>query len=104
MNQPRWKTGTYALAGVVALVLLIFLSRFAFRETPEPSNQQPARSRTVKPQSQHDTQAFLPTQESQSEANVSFTEDSAVTNAAVLYRQAFGLFDALSKEQKQVLK
>ncbi len=89
----------YLLAGITVLLILVFLGRYALREAPpEPTA---AKIEPVEPQRQHRPRPVF--QVLPAEPPVTQPQESPVTNAATLYRQAFALYDALSKEEKVML-
>ncbi len=91
----------YALAGMAVVLIVVLLGRFAVRETaPEPT---PARTELSEPEPRQTARPVAATDELPAETAASEPPDSAVTNAAVLYRQAFALYDALSQEEKGLL-
>ena len=91
----------FAFAGVVVLLILILLGRYALREIPpEPTT---AQTEAAKPELQRRARSTSPHAELTDETPASQLEESAVTNAATLYRLAFALYDALSKEEKALL-
>jgi hypothetical protein len=94
------RTIRYAAVGVGILALLIILGWFALRETPpgETSAEivnMPARVSVTPP--------TLPAEDTTRESVAVPTGDVTPTNAAVLYRQAFALYDALSTEQQDFI-
>jgi hypothetical protein len=91
----------YALAGIAILLIFAFLGRYALRETPpEPAA---AKTEPARPEPQRRARSVFPSAELPAETLVSQPQDSAMTNAATLYRQAFALYDALSKDEKGLL-
>jgi hypothetical protein len=100
MNEPSKKTGRYVLGGALVLCLFIILGWFAFREEPSPPDQQPAKAETVKPVAP----TTEPTNEVSNEVPTNQLNDSATTNAADLYRQAFALYNALTNDEKDILR
>jgi hypothetical protein len=103
MNESSNTKGRYAVGGGVVLCLFIVLCWFAFHEERSPLDQQPAKVEAAKPQARRVAPTFEPTDELSSEVPTNQPNDSASTNAAVIYRQAFALFDALSKEQRIIV-
>ena len=103
MNESSKKTGRYVLGGAVALGLFIILAWFAFREGPSSPEHRPVKVEPTKPHAQPGAPAFEPVDGSPSAELTNRPNDSVATNAAVIYRQAFDLFDALSKEQKTIV-
>jgi hypothetical protein len=87
------------LGGAVVLCLFIVLGWFVFRQEPPPPNQQPVKVETAKPVAP----VFEPDDDVSSETPTNQPENSITTNAADLYRQAFALYDALSKDEKGLL-
>ena len=104
MNQSESKTRRYAAAGVCGLVLLLFISWFVLREEPPaPTEQPPAKVVTVAPRDHSVAPLFVPEDAAAREAVTNQVAESTVTNAAVIYGQAFALFNALSKEEKGLI-
>ena len=106
MNQSQIRTSSYAVAGACAFALLILLGWLALREPMAPADGRlakvgtsPLRARRITPSldAKDDGQTEMPT----NRVAVSGTTNS---NAAVLYQQAFALFDSLTKEQKELIK
>ncbi len=69
------------------------------RQTPSPEIEAQPATKTV-PQIRQVATLPLPTADAAPETLATPTGDLPITNAAVLYRQAFALYDALSDEQK----
>ena len=86
------------MGGAAVLCLFIILAWFALREEPSPLDQQPAKTETVKSPA-HVAPLLEPLDEVPNETPTNHPDDSASTNAAVIYRQAFDLFNAMSREQ-----
>ncbi len=103
MNESSKKTGRYAVGGAAALCLFILLGWFAFREGPSSTDQRAVKVEPTKPHAVHVAPAFEPADELSSEEPTNRPNDSATTNAAVIYWQAFDLFNALSNEQKTIV-
>lgn len=84
--------------------MLILVVRYALRNAPPSVDQQP---QTIEPTKLEPRQAALPDLPSSdvppAETPVSQPQESTATNAAALYRQAFALYDALSKDEKGLL-
>ncbi len=103
MNEPSKKMKLYVLGGFAVLCLFILLGWFAFHEEPPPPNQHRAKAEPAKPQARQVAPAFKPVDDVSNETPTNQPDASASTNAAVIYRQAFDLFNALSKEQKLIV-
>jgi hypothetical protein len=103
MNEPSKSTSRYAWGGAVVLCLLAILGWFAFRQEPSTPNQQPVKADTVKPIVAPGVPAFKSDEISTNGEMVRQSDVSAITNAADLYRQAFALYDPLSKDEKGLL-
>ncbi|HVM60476.1 MAG TPA: hypothetical protein VMV72_06360, partial [Verrucomicrobiae bacterium] len=102
MNTPSKKSWAYLLA-VVALCFLAFLYLLALRQSPPPPNQPAATVPLAKTPAQREAPAFEPPAESTKEEVARRTDNSTVTNAADLYRQAFALYAALTNDEKSIL-
>jgi hypothetical protein len=100
MNESSKKTSRYAVGGVVILCLFIVLGWFALRPEPPSPTQQPVKVETPKPVAS----VSGPAEDLSSETPTNQPNDSAVTNAADLYRQAFALYDALTNGEKDILR
>ena len=94
--------GLYAVGGGVVLCLFIVLCWFAFHKQRSPLDQESVKTEAAKPHARHAAPAFEPADDLSSEEPTNQPNDSASTNAAVIYRQAFAHFDELSKEQKTI--
>ncbi len=103
MNKPSKKMKLYVLCGFAVLCLFILLGWFAFHEEPSPPDQHPAKIESAKSQVRQVGPEFEPLDDSTNDEMASHTDDSGSTNAAAIYRQAFDLFHALSKEQNFIL-
>jgi hypothetical protein len=103
MNQTPDKVSRYVLGGIAVLCLFIILGWFALREGPSSVDQQPVKTEPTKPHARHVATAFEPADDLSSEEPTNRPNDSVATNAAVIYRQAFDLFNALSNEQKNIV-
>ncbi len=103
MNPPESKTTRYAVAGVCGLLLLVLLGWFVLREPPAATDDQRVKAATAPPRVRHVAPRFTPEDDTARETTTNQVTESQVTNAAVLYRQAFALYDALSKEQKGIV-
>src|ERR1017187_5582498 len=106
MNQSENRTARYAVAGVCSLVLLLLISWLVLREEPTPSTQQPpAKVVAVTPRDHSVAPLFAPDEEVPHEAVTNQVAESAPsnTNGAAIYRQAFAMYDALTKEQKGLI-
>jgi hypothetical protein len=103
MNQSQRRIATCAIAVVVVLFILVLIVRYALREAPTSTQQEPPRTEPTKSLPRQTTPDFAATDNQPTEAPVSQPEESIVTNAATLYRQAFALYGALSKDEKGIL-
>jgi hypothetical protein len=101
MNAAQRRMTGCALVGGALLVLLALLCRYAFREIPpEPTT---ARTESSIPERPRRAKSVFPAEELPAEIPATQPPDVTVTNAATLYRQAFALYDALSKDEKMLL-
>jgi hypothetical protein len=104
MDQSQRRITIYAAAGVFVLFLLILVTWHLLREAPTSTNQQPTNVESAKSLPRQTTPDFAATDNQPTETPlVSQPEESAVTNAAVIYRQAFALYAVLSKDEKGIL-
>jgi hypothetical protein len=104
MNLFQKRITTYAIAVVVVLFILVLVVRYALREAPAFVDQQPTNLEPTKSETRQTTPDFAATDDQPIETPpVSQPEKSTVTNAAAIYRQAFALYDALSKDEKGLL-
>ena len=103
MNQSQSRRIRYAIAEVCVLALLIFVCWVALREPPADESGHPATVATAPPRVREIAPPLTLADNSSPEATVNRLDESATTNAAAIYRQAFALYDALSNEQKQVV-
>jgi hypothetical protein len=93
----------YAVAEVCVVALLIFVCRVALREPPADKSGHPATVATAPPRIREVTHPLTLADNSSPETTANRLDESATTNAAAIYRQAFALYEALSNEQKQVI-
>jgi hypothetical protein len=103
MNRPQKRITVYAVAGIVLLFLLVFVTRYLLRETPSSAQQEPP---TIEPSKPPPRQAMLPdfpSSDGPQASPANEPENSTLTNAAAIYRQAFALYGALSKDEKGIL-
>ena len=101
MNQSD-RTIPYAIAGIGVLALLVVLSWLALRATP---TEQPAKAVSASSRERHHvTPLYPPVDEPRSEEAASPDLETVETNAARIYRQAFALYEALSEEQKGIVR
>lgn len=93
----------YVWGGAAVLCLLFLLSWFATRQQSSPPAQQSPKTETRKSviAAFEPDDGFPPDKDS---TNQVAADTSAPTNAAVIYRQAFDLFNQLSQEQKDILR
>jgi hypothetical protein len=105
MDQSQSRTIRYAAAGFCVLALLILFGWLVLREPPPSPEPPPVRAVTASPRAQSVDSLFTPDDEAPPEtlANQVTGSETANTNAAAIYRQAFALHDALSKEQKDLI-
>ena len=106
MNQSESRTIRYAVAGLCGLLLLTFIGWLVLREPPPSSDQQqPAKVVTAAPHARHVAPQFMPDDDAQRETVTNQVAEPATTNAnaAAIYQQAFAIYDALSKEQKDLI-
>jgi hypothetical protein len=99
MNPSQSKTTRYIVAALCGLALLLVIGWLALRESPPPSpDLPPVRAVTVSPS--------VPDNAAAQDTSTNPAAESAAipTNAATIYRQAFAVFDALSQDQKNLLK
>jgi hypothetical protein len=101
MDSSQNRAVRYAAIGVSVLVLLIVLTWLALRETPKPELE-PASSALVSQPIRHAAPS-LPAEDVAQKVPAAPTGDATTTNAAVLYRQAFALYDALSTDIKNIV-
>jgi hypothetical protein len=89
MNQSQSRTIRYAVAGLCSLALLLVIGWLVLHEPRAASDQQPVKAATASPRT----------------CRVAPLVESATTNvnAAAIYRQAFAIYDALTKEQKDLI-
>jgi hypothetical protein len=100
MNAPSSRKSLYVFGAAIVLCLLIVLGWFAFYQEAPPPDQQPMKVETVKPAAP----ALEPTDDLSSETPTNQPNDSVTTNAADLYRRAFALYDALTNDEKNILR
>ena len=93
----------YGVAGLCVLALLIVVGWFVSRELAAPALNPPVSETTAPTRTRHYAPMSLPEEDSEGETLTNQVAASAITNAAVLYRQAFALYDALTEEQKGIV-
>jgi len=101
MNPSQSKTTRYTAAALCGLALLLVIGWLTLRESPPPSpDLPPIRAVTVSPR----IPLVVTDNTAPQETSTNQVAESAPipTNAATLYRQAFAIYDALSKEQKDL--
>ncbi len=103
MNQPHSKTIRYAVAGGCVFLVLLLLGWFVLREPPVPADDQPVEAVTAPPRVHQVARRFAPEDDADRETMTNQFAELPTTNAATLYRQAFALYDALTKEQKELI-
>jgi len=103
MNQPSSSRRKYVLGSAVILSLFIALGWFAFHEERSPLEQQSVQIEQVKPQAHSIEPIPMPADDAATEMPTNQPTDSAVTNAADLYRQAFDLFKALTNDERTIV-
>ncbi len=102
MDQSQSRTIRYAVAGFCGLALLLLLGWLVLRENASTSDQSVGVA-TVTPSAPPATPLFTPDEEVSRKTPTNQVAE-VVTNAATIYRQAFALFDALSKEEKDLIR
>ena len=102
MDQSQSRTIRYAVAGLCGLALLLLLGWLVLRENASTSDQSVGVA-TVTPSAPPATPLFTPDEEVSRKTPTNQVAE-VVTNAATIYRQAFALFDALSKEEKDLIR
>lgn len=102
MNQPSSGLRKYVLSGTAVVCLFIILGWFAVHKERSPLDQRPIQVEQVKPQAHPIEPILIPADDVVAETPTNQPNDSAVTNAATLYRQAFDLFNALTKDQQLI--
>ena len=105
MAQSESRTIRYAMAGFCVLALLMIFGWLVLREPPPSSEPPPVRVVTVTPRARSVDALFTPDDEAPHEAiaNQVAGSELTATNAATIYRQAFAMYDALSKEEKDLI-
>ena len=103
MDQSQKRLITYAVAAIVVLFILFVVCRLALREPSTSTQQEPPKTEPTKPLPRQTSPDFLASDDQPSEPPVNQAEESVVTNAAQIYRQAFALYNALSKDEKGLL-
>src|SRR5206468_4328479 len=98
--SPR-RTAGYALAGMAVLLTFVLLGRYALRQSPPDKTT--TRAEPTKHATRHTARPVIPEEDLPTETPVSQLQDSAVTNAAVRYRQAFALYNTLSHDEQRVV-
>jgi len=101
MDQPQSRTIRYAVAGVCGLALLLLLGWLARRESPSPSDQS-VKVAPVAPSALPAAPLITPDEDVSRETPTNHVAETT-TNGATIYRQAFAIFDALSKEEKDLI-
>ena len=93
----------FAAGGVVILVFLLLIARQILHAAP-PSVLDVTNA-VFEPQPQQPALPDLPSLDERQTESPSLAQpvDSTVTNAATIHRQAFALYDALSKDEKAIL-
>ncbi len=103
MDQSQKRISAFAVAAIIVLFVLFVACRLALRE-PSPSPQQePPGTESAKSLPRQTSLDFAAIDNQPAEPPVGQLENSTVTNAAVLYRQAFALYNTLSKDEKGLL-
>jgi hypothetical protein len=103
MNQPQKRIIASAIAGILFLFVLALVLRYSLRESSRPIERQSPQNAELQPRQVAPVSAF-PDEPQPETPTASQTEESTVTNAATLYRQAFALYDALSRDEKDLLR
>jgi hypothetical protein len=104
MNPPNSKTIRYTGVGVCVLLVSLLLGWLILREPPVPSGDGPLAAATAPPHVHHVAIRLAPEDNASREAMTNQVAELPATNAATIYRQAFALSDALSPEQKNLMK
>jgi hypothetical protein len=104
MNQSQSRTIRNAAAGLCGLALLMLCGWLVLRELRPSSDQQPVRVVTAAPHAHREAPLVAPDDDAPHEIpTTNQVAEAATTNAAAFYRQAFALYDALTKEQKGLI-
>jgi hypothetical protein len=105
MNESDSRTIRNAVAGLCGLALLLVLGWLVLREPPLSSEPPPVRVLTASPRARNVDPLFTPDDDAPRETVTNQVAESATanTNAAVIYREAFALYNALSKEEKELI-
>jgi hypothetical protein len=105
MDQSQSRTIRYAVAGLCVLALLMLFGWFVLRELPPSSEPPPVGAVTALPRARNVDPLFTPDDEAPHETltNQVAGSETANTNAAAIYRQAFAIFDTLSQTQKDLV-
>jgi hypothetical protein len=103
MAVEKDNASRYAWGGVVVLCLLILLGWFASRQSSSLDQRQ-VKAELPKPQARRDAPEFEPTNDSTNAEVATQPGNSATTNAADLYRQAFALYAALTNDERKILR
>ena len=103
MDQPQSRTVRYAVGGLCGLALLLLLGWLILRESP-PSPVQSAKFAPIPSSVSPPAPSFTPDETVPHEPATNQVAVPTVTNAAVFYQRAFALYDALTKEEKDLLR
>ena len=103
MSPFRRRTIRSAVFGFCALALLILGGWFVLHKPPISEDKPLSAPPTEHVRTRPSTPLISAEVHSQLEATASPSVEPVPTNAAVIYRQAFALFDALSKEQRDLV-
>jgi hypothetical protein len=105
MNQSQGRTIRYTVAGLGGLALLLVIGWLALREPPPSSDEAPVSPATASPHARPVASLSTPDDDASHETLTNQVAESTPipTNAATIYRQAFAIYDALSKEDKDLI-
>jgi hypothetical protein len=103
MNPPHSKTIRNAVAGSCVFLVLLLLGWFVLREPPVPAADQPVAAAIAPPRVRHVSPRFAAEDDADRETMTNQIAAPTAPNAAMLYRQAFALYDELSEEQKHLI-
>jgi hypothetical protein len=102
MDLSQSRTLRYVVGGLAGLALLILLGWLVLRESP-PTPDQSVKIASAPPHIPPPAPLSPPDKEIPHDSATSKVAESTTTNAAVLYQQAFALYDALTKEEKGLI-
>jgi hypothetical protein len=102
MDQSYSRTLRYVVGGLTGLALLILLGWLVLRESP-PTPDQSVKFAPVPSSVSPRAPTLMPDEKFPREPATNQVAGPIITNAAVLYQQAFALYDALTKEEKDLI-